>query len=743
MPDASPATPIDGISIRNNTMNWYQRIFLIGVATSGAAAGLAYAQAKKAAPGAVTPADYAGSEEWPTYGHDSGGMRYSPLKQITPANVSTLRVAWTYHLKPAGYVPPADGRGGRGGGRGRPGAAEGRSPAGAQGTPLSGAAAGGIAGEARGGAPTEGRDGPFGGGRANTGFRAAEVTPLVVNGTMYIASSYGQVVALDPTTGEQVWVYQMPAGDNPATRGVEYFAGDKTTGPEIVVGTSGGRLLTLDAKTGALKTKFGVDGIVDLNTPEIRNGLERGNAGMSSPPVMYQNLIIVGDHVQESNGPGVAGDVRAFDIHDGKLAWTFHSIPRPGETNFGSWAGDSWKLRSGVNVWGFMTVDVARGIVYMPFGAPSGDLWGGDRPGNDLYGTSVVAADAKTGKYLWHFQVVHHDIWDFDLESPPVLMDIKRNGKVIPSVAIFGKSSLLFLLDRTNGKPIYDVTEKAVAQTAVPAEKTSPTQPFPYKPPPLARTDFTMKDLATVTPELAENCRKLIEDSHIEVGMGPYAPPTFNHSRVIFPSEIGGPNWGGGSFNPALGYLFINVNQLGQLNGVKDPADGPIDPAAVVGTNEPGGRTGPYANGGPSGRFRDRAAGMFCNQPPWGELVAVNVNTGDIAWRVPLGITESLPPEKQNTGRPSQGGSIATASGLVFIGASDDNHFRAFDAKTGKELWSARLNASAESVPATYLGRDGAQYVVVSGTGGGDAGAPVTSDEITAFRLPKESKEKH
>jgi quinoprotein glucose dehydrogenase len=705
-------------------VNFDKKTFLSGLATCAAIACLTYAQDKKTLSVTVTTATYAESKEWPTYGHDSGGMRYSPLTQITPANVSNLQVAWTYHLKPAGYVPPVGGRGGRAGGRG-PGGAEGAPPAAAQGAPLPGAAAGGARGEGR------------GGGRGSTGFRAAEVTPLVVNGTMYIASPYSQVVALDPTTGEQVWVYQMPAGDNPATRGVEYFAGDKTTPPEIVVGTSGGRLLTLDAKTGVLNTKFGVDGIVDLNTPEIRNGVDRGNAGVSSPPIMYQNLIMIGDHVQESNGPGVAGDVRAFDIHDGRLVWTFHSIPRPGETNFGTWAGDSWKLRSGVNVWGFMTVDVARGIVFMPFGAPSGDLWGGDRPGNNLYDSCVVAVDAKTGKYLWHFQVVHHDIWDFDLESPPVLMDIKRNGRVIPSVAVFGKSSLLFLLDRTNGKPIYDVTEKAVTQTDVPAEKTSPTQPFPYKPPPLARIDFTMKDIATVTPELEEGCRKLISDNNIQVAMGPYAPPTYNHSRVIFPSEIGGANWGGGAFNPKLGYLFINVSDLGQLNGVKDPASGPIAPADVVGTNEPGGRTGPYLNGGPSGRFRDRTTGMFCNQPPWGELVAVNVNTGDIAWRVPLGITDSLPAEKQKTGRPSQGGSIATASGLVFIGAADDNRFRAFDAKTGKELWTAKLNASAESVPATYMAKDGGQYVVVSGTGGGDAGAPITSDEITAFRLPK------
>jgi quinoprotein glucose dehydrogenase len=304
-------------------------------------------------------------------------------------------------------------------------------------------------------------------------------------------------------------------------------------------------------------------------------------------------------------------------------------------------------------------------------------------------------------------------------------------------VAVFGKSSLLFLLDRTTGKPIYDVIEKPVTQSEVPGEKTSPTQPFPSKPEPLARIDFTMNDIATVTPELEAACRKLISDNNIQVAMGPYAPPTYNHSRVIFPSEIGGANWGGGSFNPDLGYLFINVNDLGQINGLKDPASGPLDLTTVAGTNIPGGRTGPYGNLRPSGRFRDNESAMPCNQPPWGELVAVNVNSGDIAWRVPLGITDSLPPEKQKTGRPGMGGSIATASGLVFIGASDDKRFRAFDAKTGKELWSAQLNASAESVPATYLGKDGKQYVVVTGAGGGDAGAAATADEIIAFRLEK------
>jgi quinoprotein glucose dehydrogenase len=328
---------------------------------------------------------------------------------------------------------------------------------------------------------------------------------------------------------------------------------------------------------------------------------------------------------------------------------------------------------------------------------------------------------------------VHHDVFDFDLESPPVLLDVKQGNRTVPGVAIVGKSALLFLLDRTNGKPIYGVEERPVPASDVPGEKMSPIQPFPVKPAPLARQNFTMDDIATVTPELEAACRKLIVDNNVAVGMGPYAPATYNRPRVIFPSEIGGPNWGGMSFNPTLGYLFVNVNQLGQLNGLKDPASGPVNVAGLAGTNVQGGRTGPYANVSPSGRFT--VSGMPCNQPPWGEMVAVNVNTGDIAWRVPIGVTDALPAGKQNTGRPNMGGSIATAGGLVFIGATDDARFRALEAKTGKELWTVKLTGGVSSVPSTYQGRDGKQYVVVTATGGGIGGSPVASDEIIAFTV--------
>ena len=693
------------------------RTMILAGLVVGLAGGSGFAQAKDTTGAAGTAAQAADAKEWPTFGHDSGGMRFSPLTQINTSNVDKLTVAWTYHMK----------QDSTGGGRG-PGGPGGRRPGGGPGGGAPGGAGGGDQSVAQ--AAAEGIGPP----RVATGFSFAEVTPLVIHGVMYICTPYGRVTALDPTTGKEIWSYKLQSGE-PATRGVEYFPGDKQTPELIVVGTSDAKLFTLDPKTGALNKKFGVDGIVDLNTPEITHGLPDVSDGVSSPPIMYNNLIIVGGKTTESGGPGPAGDVRAFDIHTGKLAWTFHAIPQPGEPNYGGWAGDSAKERSGVNVWGLITVDAKRGIAYLPFGAPSGDAFGGDRPGDNLYGSSIVAVNAATGKYLWHFQLVHHDIWDFDTETPPLLMDVKKDGKMIPAVAVIEKDSLLYLLDRTNGKPIYGVEERPVPQSMVPQEKTSPTQPFPVKPEPLARQTVTMADIATVTPELEAACRKLIADNHLELG-GPFLPETYNHVRVNFPSEIGGVNWPGGTFNPQLGYYYINVMNLGQMQGYKDPASGPVKDD-IAGTNKFFGRAGPYTSLRPGGRFKDNASNMPCQQPPWGELVAVNVNTGDIAWKVPLGITESLPADKQKTGRPGIGGPIATAGGLVFIGAVDDNRFRAFDAKTGKELWAAKLDAAAGSVPSTYEGTDGRQYVVVTSAGNVFAAEPATSDAITAYALPK------
>jgi quinoprotein glucose dehydrogenase len=633
------------------------------------------------------------ASEWPTYGHDHGGMRFSPLTQITPANVGRLEVAWVFHMKPP--AAPADGRDAATAvGRGR-----GRAVA--------------------------------------PGFSGSNVTPLVANGVMYLTTPYSRVIAINPTSGREIWSFQVPLGA-PASRGVEYWPGDAQTPAQIVFGTRNGYLYSVDAKTGKPNEAFGNNGVVDLDTPEIMQGVATRSNGLSGPPIAFRHLIITGGTTQENPPLGPAGDVRAWDIHSGALVWTFRSVPQAGEKFNDTWAGDSWKNRSGVNVWGHFTVDTERGIVYMPFGGPSVDQYGGDRPGDNLFGNSVVAADANTGKYLWHFQLVHHDLWDADMPSAPALIDVKQNGRTIPAVAAIGKTGLLFLLDRVTGKPIYGVEERPVPQSEVPLERSSKTQPFPLEPPPLARMTVTPDDIATITPELEAACRKLIDG--VAMG-GPYLPPGYNRLSVRFPGNHGGVNWFGTSFNPDLGLLFVNTNELGQLSGLEDRPAGATGPARGDGVGNRVHPDAPYEGVRGGGRFSIREGNdpqqLPCQQPPWGQLTAVDVNTGRFAWRVPLGITESFPPEKQKTGRPGNGGTIATASGLVFVGATDDSRFRAFDAKTGRELWVVKLGGAAEATPVTYEGADGRQYVVITSTGGGFFNNPTTDDSIMAFALPR------
>jgi quinoprotein glucose dehydrogenase len=646
------------------------------------------------------------AKEWRTYGHDAGGMRFSPLEQIKPENVSQLKVAWAYHMRPPGF------------------------------NGASGGASGPAEARRRGGAVGDEPEPAGGGGRGRlqfgSGFRPSEVTPLVIRGVMYVATPYSRVAAVDPTNGEELWSYQLPSG-NPSTRGLEYWAGDGKTPAQVVFGSSDGKLYSLDAKTGKPNPAFGDNGVINLNTDAIMHGLPGRNA-LSSPPIVYKNFVITGGTSQENPPHGPAGDVRAWDMRTGKLAWTFHSIPQAGEKYINTWAGDSWKNRSGVNVWGFLTVDEKRGIVYMPFGAPSVDQYGGDRAGDNLFSSSLVAADANTGKYLWHFQVVHHDIWDADMTGAPALIDVKQGGKTIPAVVAMNKTGMVFLLNRVTGKPIYGVEERSVPPSQLPLEHASRTQPFPLKLPPLARVTFSKADIATVTPELESACTKLVDG--VELG-GPFLPVTYNHLRVQFPGNHGGVNWGGTSFDPQLGYLFANVNELGQMSGLKDH-DSKNGQAMANGQGNRVDPDGPYEGIPGGGRFSVRGAGtqqLPCQQPPWGELAAVNVNTGQIAWKVSLGVTDSLPEGKRNTGRPGNGGTIATAGGLVFVGATDDARFRAFDARTGKGLWTVKLGGAAEATPMTYEGRDGKQYVVIASTGGGFFGNPVTDDSIVAFAL--------
>ena len=593
--------------------------------------------------------------DWTAYGHDSGGGRFSPLTQITPQNVSRLQPAWTYHMNP---VP------------------------GVQGSRV----------------PT------------------STTTPLMANGVLYLGTPYGRVVALDATNGKQLWAYQLPGSDQPPFRGLGYWPGDGAHAPRIIFGSAQGKLIALEAKTGEPAKGFGVDGVVDTKTPEIMNGLPGAYYGYSSPPNIYKNLAILGSRVQEAPSKGAAGDVRAWDVVTGKLAWTFHSIPRPGEKFHDTWEDDGWKQRSGVNVWNMLTVDAQRGIAYLPFGAPTFDRYGGDHKGANLFSDSVVAVNANTGKYLWHFQAIHHDIWDFDLDTPPVLLEVNKDGKKIPAIAVMNKSALLFILNRVTGEPIFGVTETPVPPSPVAGETAWPTQPIPDKPAQLARSSFALNEVAQLTPEHTAFCQAMIAKDHL-TGSTRFEPIPADHGIIRFPGGEGGPEWAGGAFDPKLGLFIVNTNNFGYIEKLVKADNGEWNMT--------------------SGRFVDPKTRLYCQQPPWGLLTAVNVNTGDIAWQVHLGVSDLLPDGKKDTGRPSNGGPIVTASGVTFIAGTDDQRIRAFDSKSGKELWTYKLDYSAHATPITYQGKNGRQYVAVVATGGSYLASPAGGDSVMVFALPK------
>lgn len=600
--------------------------------------------------------------DWNKFNRELNGMRYSPLDQINRDNVTSLQEAWSQ--------------------------------------------------------PSSG-----------------QVTPVVIDGTMYLPAGK-TVTALEAHTGTPLWTYELSEG-RPSARGVAYWPGNDSHSARVVFTSSSftpgqapvNRLVALDAATGEPAAGFGDQGVVTLEV------------ACSTVPTIYRDIVILGSNTGEVPRGGYANP-RAFDAVSGEKLWEFHNVPQPGEVGHETWEGDSWKDRSGTNVWAFsMTVDEDRGIVYIPVAGPAANYWGGDRPGDNLFGNSVVAVNAETGEYIWHFQLVHHGLWDSDMPSPPVLFDIEQDGETIPALAIISKTSYMFFLNRVTGEPIYGVEERPVPAGDVPDEWYSPTQPFPLKPPPLSRVSFKPEDMVTAedtTPEHAAACQELWDKSGGFRNEGPFTPFLFHKegdppkSTVQFPGGTGGVNWGGPAFDPNSGYVIVNSQETSLVGWIEKKKPGLNYGRGTEGSDQPYDRAsvngpGPYA--GFRAQVKDEMGDIIgnlpCQKPPWGRLVAVDANTGEIAWASVLGLVESLPEGKQKVGLSGNAGPTVTAGGLVFIGATNDGRFRAFNSSNGEEIWDTKLGVMGNANPMTYLGSDGKQYVAI-----------VARDKVVAFALP-------
>jgi quinoprotein glucose dehydrogenase len=612
------------------------------------------------------------SGDWPNLNRDLAATRYSPLNQINVGNVSSLQRAWTFKL---------------------------------------------------------------GGGSTSV--------PLVVNAVMYVSSG-PRVVALDSDTGAEIWAFTVPAapvappppsdqsappagrrGGGPATptasaRGVGYWPGDGKLAPRILF-MSGNRLLAVDAATGQPAAGFGSGGAVTVGVP------------YGGTPTIYRNVAIIGAATGEiPQGP--AGNPRAFDVVTGKKLWEFETVPRKGEKFNDTW-GDGWKDRSGANMWAFAApVDVERGIVYLPIAGPATNYYGGDRPGSNLFANSIVAVDAQTGKYRWHFQTVHHDIWDIDMPTAGTLFDFVQNGRRTPAIAHVGKSSYVFVLDRTSGKPLIPVEERAVPKGDVPTEWYSPTQPFPVRPGPLSRVSFNAAtDLVRpedTTPDHVAACKAMMEKAGGFYNAGPFTPFLFKEtgdspkSTIQFPGGTGGVNWGGMAMDPTTGVFFVNAQNTSLVGWTERKPPGVTYSFEAPNSNHPFDRAsvngiGPFFTfSAPlSGKYNERGQpvgpSVPCQRPPWSKLMAVNARTGSVVWESVLGVNDLLPEGKRLVGNSGSAGPTVTAGGLVFVGATNDRRFRAYDARTGKEVWTTMLEANANANPMSYMGKTGKQYVAV------------------------------
>lgn len=613
--------------------------------------------------------------DWPAYGGDPGGTRYSPLTQITRDNVRRLQVAWTFHT---GDVP----------------------------TKAQGA--------------------------------AFEATPILVDGTLYLSTPFNRIIALDPETGAERWRYDPKIDltvrySDFTSRGVSTWldADRAASAPcrrRIFHATNDARLIALDAATGMPCADFGANGQVDLS-----RGVGKVHAweyGVTSPPAVIRDLVVVGSKVADNQRvEAPSGVIRAFDAHSGALRWSWDPIP-PDLASARLAPGNGFHLGT-ANAWSILSADAERDLVFVPTGNTAPDYFGGLRNGSDFFSSSVVALHAADGSVAWHFQTVHHDLWDYDVPAQPALITVRRSGAEIAAVAQATKMGNVFVLDRETGAPLLPVEERPVPQTTVAGEQTSPTQPFPIAPPPLVPQRLTADDAWGLTPWDRSWCRKRIASLRSE---GIFTPPSLE-GTLMYPGNGGGTNWGSVAFEPQRGLLLVNTMNAAFVVGLipreryeaEKAAHADIEVSPQTGT--------------PYGMYRYTLLsplGVPCNPPPWGTLAAIDVASGAIRWQVPLGtLRDILPvPLPLGWGTPNLGGPTVTAAGVVFIGAAMDNYLRAFDVDTGAELWKGRLPAGGQATPMTYrLRPDGKQYVVIAAGGHARMGTKL-GDSVVAFALP-------
>ena len=619
--------------------------------------------------------------DWPAYGGDPGGMRYSALTQIRRDNVDRLRVAWLYRTGEAAHADTVDMAGG----------------------------------------PCE---------RCHRDTQVKfEATPILVAGRLVLSTPLNRVIALDPVTGRELWRHdpaidrEIERNEGFVSRGVAYWEDRRhpaaTCGRRIFFGTIDARLLALDATTGLPCPDFGTHGTVRLDRDVGR--VDVGQYGVTSPPVIFGDLVIVGSSMGDNRRVDMErGTVRAYDVRTGELRWAWDPIPRtPDHPGWKEWTPTAAARTGAANAWAPLSVDAVRGLVLVPTGAPAPDFYGGERPGDNPFANAVVALDAASGAIRWHFQVVHHDLWDYDVPAQPSLISVRRDGHMVPAVVAPTKMGFLFVLDRETGEPLFPVEERAVPASDVPGERTSPTQPFPLRPPALhPQGPVTNADVWGLDAADTAACRAELATLRSE---GLYTPPSMQ-GTLLYPSFAGGMNWGSAAFDSVHRLVVVNTLRFPfwvRLTPRRDPNRG----------NQ---RGTPYTMS--RGPFVS-PKGLPCTRPPWGTLVAVDIDVGTVRWEVPLGRMAGLRdlPASDAWGSVNLGGPIVTAGGLVVIGATHDDALRAFDVETGRELWRGALPAGGQATPMTYQ-IDGRQYIVIAAGGHSTLGTAF-GDHVVAFTL--------